>query len=55
MISKMKTIDNKQFMKILHDCCQGGQLDDEKLNSVLKTLFPYVLTFGKGCETDESS
>ena len=40
-----QTLNNKQFLKILKDCCQDGKLDDDKLNNRLSNYFPYDLIF----------
>lgn len=44
----MNTLNNKQFMDILSNCCRYGRIDDQKLNQILKDYYPYNLTFGKG-------
>ena len=42
----MATLTNKEFLDILHRCCKGGKIDDERMNEILGAYFPYNLTFG---------
>ena len=42
------TLDNKQFLQILKNCCKDGKVDDELLNKQLCNYRPYDLIFGKG-------
>ena len=47
------TLNNKQFLNILKNCCQDGKLDDTKLNNQLCNYFPYDFVF-KRRDTDEA-
>lgn len=40
-----RTLDNKEFLKILKNCCKDGKLDDDCLNNSLCAYYPYDLTF----------
>lgn len=39
------TLNNKQFLKILQQCCKNGKIDDEMLNNMLCNYFPYDIVF----------
>lgn len=41
-----ETLDNKQFLEILKQCCdKEGRVNDEMLNNILSNYFPYWLVF----------
>ena len=42
----MATLNNKELLNIVHDCCKDGKRDDERMNERLGAYFPYNLTFG---------
>lgn len=41
----MKTLTNKEFLKILHECCSDGYINDDLFNCVLSGYWPYNLVF----------
>ena len=42
----MATLNNKEFLDILHHFFKDGKIDDERMNEILGAYFPYNLTFG---------
>ena len=48
----MKSLNNKNFMSILSECCSDGHIDDDLLNYVLSFYWPYNLVFHRVLEED---
>ena len=40
-----KTLNNKEFLRILKSACKDGKLDDDYLNNTLSCYYPYDLVF----------
>lgn len=39
------TLNNKEFLKILKQCCKDGKLNDKMFNNILCNYFPYDIIF----------
>lgn len=39
------TLNNKEFLKVLKQCCKDGKIDDTMLNNILSNYFPYDIVF----------